>query len=132
MRALLFATILITSLPLFSADFSGRILTNKAVPVSGAKIIIFNEFSIALVQRVFTDRSGSFRVTLPPGSYFVWVVREGYAPYFERISIPSGDTTYTASWLLHPKKQGNGDEAPSLKHILRHAGGGTHREAEKK
>jgi len=112
------------------AELTGKVLSRDEVPVSGARIIIFNELSIMLAQKIYTDRSGSFKVGLPPGSYMIWVTHEGYSPFFQRVVFPSGDDILNVNWNLLAQSQGK-DKEPSLKHILRHSDSGAHRQQEK-
>jgi uncharacterized membrane protein len=106
----------------YAAELTGKISNQESIPVSGAKIIIFNEISVIFAQRIFTDRNGSFKVELAPGNYLVWITKDGFQTYFEQVLLPSGKFQKRVNWIMHPKGDKNREEGPSLKYILRHSG----------
>ncbi len=66
--------------PCYAATLSGRVEAEDAGTVSDAKIVVYNEMAVFFVQRGKTDRNGNYLFTLSPGSYRIWVLKEGYQP----------------------------------------------------
>jgi len=66
--------------PCYSATLSGMVQAGEAGTVSDAKIVVFNEMAMLFVQRGKTDRNGRYLFSLSPGSYRIWVLKEGFQP----------------------------------------------------
>ncbi|PIE90205.1 MAG: hypothetical protein CR997_07370 [Acidobacteria bacterium] len=117
--------VLLTSLT-FGAEVSGRITSAAGKPISNAKLVVFNELALSLIQTNHTDRNGNFHFCLPPGSYLIWVKRENYVIHYKRVVLPTGTFHLSVDWQLK-ESIGEKDREPNLKHILRHQDQRNHR-----
>lgn len=109
-------------LPAYSASVHGLVQTPEKRPISGAKIVIFHELSMVLVQRIVTDRNGVYRVNLASGPYRLVVLKQDYHPVFEKLLLRHDDAekklTHELVSVLTVADQEN---MRNLKHILRNS-----------
>lgn len=104
----------------WTATLKGRIVSEDGRGISGAKILVINDFAAMMMLRGSSDRNGRYQFSVDPGHYRIFILKKGYQPINIKTLISHEQATFELNHDLRPEMDltdnQNGD---SLKRILR-------------
>ncbi|MCB1043309.1 MAG: carboxypeptidase regulatory-like domain-containing protein [Acidobacteria bacterium] len=113
----------------WSATLRGTVEGDNNRVLSGAKVVIVHELSMVMVQRITSDRNGSYQAMLPPGPYRVMVLKKGYFPLVENLILPADQSVVELHHQLQNELAApNERNLTNIKHILRNSNREPHKE----
>ena len=113
---LVFALVLTT--PCFAGKLKGTVVSDEGRPLSGARIVIFHDMALLVLQQGTSDRNGQYFFTLEPGPYRIYVLKKGYQPFHGRTLVVHERDTVVLVHKLE-KEVALSESKSSLKDILR-------------
>ncbi|MCB1050112.1 MAG: carboxypeptidase regulatory-like domain-containing protein [Acidobacteria bacterium] len=115
------SVLLFALLPLHATtSIKGFIFSGDTRSVSGAKVLVYSGLGTFLVQRVDSDRNGTYHVNLSPGPYRLLILKKGYMPLVATFTLRGDHEEEVLSHQLVPDVSlGDNKSIKILKHILR-------------
>lgn len=112
--------LLFCGLSCFAGTLRGVISAEDGRPLSGAKVVVFSDVAMILVQRGVSDRRGLYQFNLEPGSYRIFVIKEGYEPVTSKALVKRDKETVVLHHdLFSEMAVSENDAGKKLKRILR-------------